>query len=81
MMKKPIKTIEKIKKNIDVIKDNKSVVTTDIIKPLIKQYTPLATIIIIVLLIALVIFAPQVVLVDLIIIIKSVLQLLTLITV
>ena len=81
MMKKPIKTIEKIKKNIDVIKDNKSVVTTDIIKPLIKQYTPLATIIILVLLIALVVFAPQVVLVDLIIIIKSVLQLLTLITV
>ena len=80
-MKKPIKTIEKIKKNIDVIKDNKSVVTTDIIKPLIKQYTPLATIIILVLLIALVVFAPQVVLVDLIIIIKSVLQLLTLITV
>ena len=79
-MKKPIKTIEKIKKNIDVIKDNKSVVTTDIIKPLIKQYTPLATIIILVLLIALVVFAPQVVLVDLIIIIKSVLQLLTLIT-
>ena len=80
-MKKPIKTIEKIKKNVDVIKDNKSVVTTDIIKPLIKQYTPLATIIIIVLLIVLVVFAPQVVLVDLIIIIKSVLQLLTLITV
>ena len=80
-MKKPIKTIEKIKKNIDVIKDNKSVVTTDIIKPLIKQYTPLATIIILVLLIVLVIFAPQVVLVDLIIIIKSALQLLTLITV
>lgn len=80
-MKKPIKTTEKIKKNIDVIKDNKSVVATDIIKPLIKQYTPLATIIILVLLIVLVIFAPQVVLVDLIIIIKSVLQLLTLITV
>lgn len=80
-MKKPIKTIEKIKKNVDVIKDNKSVVTTDIIKPLIKQYTPLATIIILVLLIALVVFAPQVILVDLIIIIKSVLQLLTLITV
>ena len=81
MMKKPIKTIEKIKKNIDVIKDNKSVVTTDIIKPLIKQYAPLATIIILVLLIVLVIFAPQAVLVDLIIIIKSVLHLLTLITV
>lgn len=81
MIKKPIKKIEKIKKNIDVIKGNKSVVTTDIIKPLIKQYTPLATIIILVLLIALVVFAPQVVLVDLIIIIKSVLQLLTLITV
>ena len=80
-MKKPIKTIEKIKKNIDVIKDNKSVVTTDIIKPLIKQYAPLATIIILVLLIVLVIFAPQAVLVDLIIIIKSVLHLLTLITV
>lgn len=81
MIKKPIKKIEKIKKNIDVIKDNKETVTTDIIKPLIKQYTPLATIIILVLLIALVVFAPQVVLVDLIIIIKSVLQLLTLITV
>lgn len=75
------KKTQKIKKNIEVVKDNKEIVTTDIIKPIVKQYSPIIVIIILLLLIALVVFTPQVILLDLIIIIKSVLQLLTLFTV
>lgn len=53
----------------------------DIIKPILKKYNPLVSVVLLILMIVLVAVTPDAVLLDLIIILKGVIQLLTLATV
>ena len=53
----------------------------DIIKPILKKYNPLISVVLLILMIVLVAVTPDAVLLDLIIILKGVIQLLTLATV
>ena len=52
----------------------------DIIKPILKKYNPLVSVVLLILMIVLVAITPEAVLLDLIVILKGVIQLLTLAT-
>lgn len=72
-------TPTKVKRNGSLTKRKKDL--NSIIKPILKTYNPLISVILLILIIILVAVAPDAVLLDLIVILKGVIQLLTLATV
>ena len=71
-------TPSKVKRNGSLTKRKKDI--SSIIKPILKTYNPLISVVLLILMIVLVAVTPDAVLLDLIIILKGVIQLLTLAT-
>ena len=71
-------TPSKVKRNGSLTKRKKDI--SSIIKPILKTYNPLISVVLLILMIVLVAVTPDAVLLDLIVILKGVIQLLTLAT-
>ena len=69
----------KVKRNGSLTKRKKDI-NENIIKPILKKYNPLISVVLLILMIVLVAVTPDAVLLDLIVILKGVIQLLTLAT-
>ena len=78
---KSVMTQSTLPTKVKRLSKRKKGIKEDIIKPILKKYNPLVSVVLLILMIVLVAVTPDAVLLDLIIILKGVIQLLTLATV
>lgn len=77
---KSVMTQSTLPTKVKRLSKRKKGIKEDIIKPILKKYNPLVSVVLLILMIVLVAVTPDAVLLDLIIILKGVIQLLTLAT-